>query len=156
MYSRCSFSTSKTMRCTANTQSYTRCKRNCVDESDFCKQHNPLNKLDDITCAICLDDIKNPIKISVCSHVFCKECIANSVLHSNLKCPCCRAQMYTLDIKECIKFRMGKQPAEKFHLHIDMGLWTERWHGGTPWTNAMKKRYFSVYPVPPWLPMSCV
>jgi len=65
-------SKNNTMRCIQITQANRVCKRNCTDGIDFCKQHNPLNKLDDITCAICLDPITYPMKMNFCTHVFCK------------------------------------------------------------------------------------
>ena len=39
------------------------------------------------TCAICMDVIKNP-KTLPCAHVFCSECIEQSLVYQP-KCPCC-------------------------------------------------------------------
>jgi hypothetical protein len=139
-------------RCTAFTKSsmhrreLRRCKRNCADGTDFCKQHNPVSKLDDVTCAICLDDIKNPLKLSGCRHVFCKTCIADSMFHANFACPCCRAHVGAPAIKECIKFRFGKKVSAQFELNAEIETFPERWYGTRPWTNAMRRRYFAVYP----------
>lgn len=121
-----------------------RCKRNCADGSDFCKQHNPLTKMDDVTCAICLDDIKNPMKLN-CVHVFCKDCISETVLHRNVKCPCCRGTMNPDIIHECLRVKVGKKMADKFKLDYDMAARKEKWtlH---QWTASMRRSFFAVYP----------
>lgn len=50
----------------------------CVGQ-DFCEE---------LTCAVCLDSWKDPIELSPCGHIFCKECA------SNLKeCPVCRKKI---------------------------------------------------------------
>jgi hypothetical protein len=129
------------MKCTSSTRAGRRCKRASVDGADFCTQHNPL---DDSTCAICLEDIKNPLKLKWCSHVFCKECISQSVLHANVKCPCCRETIDTGTLASCISFKCGKRVADKFFLNVHIAMWPERWY--RPWTSKMKRLYFSVYP----------
>jgi hypothetical protein len=121
-----------------------RCKRNACDDSDFCKQHNPLNKMDDITCAICLDDIKDPLKTQGCRHIFCKMCLANSALRNNTKCPCCRSHLGMDTLSTCIEVVCGKQASEKFKLDIDMQLYEYKW--SRPWTKTMQKRVAFVYP----------
>ena len=140
------------MRCTALTKGYEtdrvrrmgpRCKRNCADGTDFCKQHNPVNKLDDATCAICLDDIKNPLKLG-CAHVFCKECISETVLHRNTRCPCCRATFDCHIIHECLRVRIGQKEADKFKLEFDVAFQPWKWVK-MPWTKAMEKQFFAVH-----------
>ena len=48
---------------------------------------------DQLTCAICLEDYKDP-KLLQCFHVFCKECLERLVLRDqqglSLRCPSCR------------------------------------------------------------------
>ncbi len=125
-----------------------RCKRNCADDSDFCKQHNPLTGLDDTMCAICLDDIKNPMKVDTCRHVFCKDCISKSVLYTAPSCPCCRAGMDTSFVADCIKHNVGKYEADKFLLNIDIALRPYMWYGTRPWTADMRRRFFAVHRIP--------
>ena len=144
-------------RCTANTK-YTkcvrghrrtldghRCTRTCQDGTDFCFQHNPLNKLDDKTCSICLDDIKNPIKMDGCTHVFCKTCIADSVFHGNMTCPCCRTHMGVDVLAECFELKISKYVALKFRLDVDIAISPWRWDANRPWTQSMTRRYLAVY-----------
>lgn len=138
-------------RCSADTKSSDprnprRCRRNCAEGTDFCKQHNPLTKMDDITCAVCLDEIKNPMKMRGCSHVFCKGCIAESVLRAGPKCPCCRESVCSTNVKECIKVTMGSWRAEKFALDLEIAVCPYKWYGTRPWTQTMRKRYFAIYP----------
>ena len=122
-----------------------RCKRSCAGDSDFCKQHNPLNTLEDQTCAICLDDIKNPMKMESCSHVFCKECLTESVVHASVNCPCCREGMSSKFIATCIKHKVGKYAADKFLLTVDMVLRPELWTATHLWTEDMMRRFTAVY-----------
>ena len=54
-----------------------------------------IKKLEDqLTCAICLDDLKNP-KLLQCFHVYCKDCLLRLVVQDqqgqlSLSCPTCR------------------------------------------------------------------
>ena len=54
-----------------------------------------IKKLEDqLTCAICLDDLKNP-KLLQCFHVYCKDCLQRLVVQDqqgqlSLSCPTCR------------------------------------------------------------------
>ena len=54
-----------------------------------------IKKLEDqLTCAICLDDLKNP-KLLQCFHVYCKDCLQRLVVRDqqgqlSLSCPTCR------------------------------------------------------------------
>ena len=122
-------------RCISQTVKGTVCKRNCTVDSDFCKQHNPLNKLDDLTCAVCLEDIKNPMDIG-CRHIFCKECISEAVIQ-NRKCPCCRADVTDYTLFKCVCTIMGLAYAYKFVLYLDMMRSPEKWR--KVWTPKMLK-----------------
>ena len=59
-----------------------------------------LTKLaDQLTCAICLEDYKDP-KLLQCFHVYCKDCLERLVLRDqqglSLRCPsCCRSTLLT-------------------------------------------------------------
>ena len=68
---------------------------------------------DQLTCAICLEDYKDP-KLLQCFHVYCKECLERLVLRDqqglSLRCPSCRRS--TLLPPNNIS---GLQPA--FHVH---------------------------------------
>ena len=54
-----------------------------------------IKKLEDqLTCAICLDDLKHP-KLLQCFHVYCKDCLQGLVVQDqqgqlSLSCPTCR------------------------------------------------------------------
>lgn len=126
-------------RCTSITTSDRKCKRKCVGETDFCNQHNPLNKLNDDTCAICLDTIKNPMKLS-CPHVFCKDCITNSIIQASINCPCCRKQVSMNDVEVSIKTICGSKAVLKYKLQLSMALNPSKWVlPSCTWTREMKR-----------------
>ena len=68
---------------------------------------------DQLTCAICLEDYKDP-KLLQCFHMYCKECLERLVLQDkqglSLRCPSCRRS--TLLPSSSIS---GLQAA--FHIH---------------------------------------
>lgn len=74
-----------------------------------------LRKLEDqLTCAICLDDFKEP-KLLHCFHIFCKECLERLVVQDQqgqlcLRCPTCRQSTF-LSLATRVS---GLQPA--FHI----------------------------------------
>ena len=59
---------------------------------------------DQYTCLICQNIYKNPTKIIICGHIFCKECLdgyMNQALQSkspNIQCPLCRVPFSYNDI----------------------------------------------------------
>ena len=131
-------------RCTSITTSDRKCKRNCVTGTDFCKQHNPLNKLNDDTCSICLDTIKDPMKLN-CPHVFCKDCISNSIIKTSINCPCCRNQISMNDVEMAIKIVCGDKAARTYKLQIDVNLFPSKWaRPSCTWTRAMKRLVLSL------------
>ena len=73
-------------QCKGITNAGKHCKIKC--NSVFCYHHQlqelPLKE----TCPICLESIKNKIKID-CKHSFCKNCIFQWLCKNN-SCPCCR------------------------------------------------------------------
>ena len=139
-------STPTQMRCSHNLNNGhgRKCKRNACDGTDFCKQHNPLNKLDDITCAICLEDIKDPLKTGGCRHVFCKTCLAKSAMSTKPLCPCCRGHLGMKTTSMCIEVTLGKQAAERFDLSFELEFNRRKWT--RPWTNVMRRRFAFAYP----------
>ena len=144
-------------RCTASTQCVEcvrgyrrivkgpRCTRKCSEGTDFCFQHSPLNKLEDKTCSICLDEIKDPIKMGGCTHVFCKGCITESVMHSNMNCPYCRANVGMDVIAKAFEIKIGKHMALAFKLNVDVSVNPWKWVKH-PWTKQMTKQFFAVNP----------
>ena len=141
------------MRCTALTKGYEndrvrragpRCKRTCADGTDFCKQHSPLNKMDDVTCAICLDEIQNPMKMAGCTHVYCKECIGKNIMHGHGLCPCCRTMISFNDLVTAISPLVDKTIIDTHKLEYDVTLYPWKWCK-YEWTKAMRKQFFSVY-----------
>ena len=75
-----------------------------------------LRKLEDqLTCAICLDDFKDP-KLLNCFHIFCKECLERLVVQEqqgqlSLRCPTCQQSTFLSPATRV----SGLQPA--FHIH---------------------------------------
>lgn len=134
------------MRCSATTKFWLKCKRNCVSGTDFCKQHNPLNILDDTTCAICLEPITDPMKMNFCTHVFCKECISKNVIYTNMKCPLCREGISPKNIHDCISHKMGIKAANKMTLMMEIRVLPQRWFHCHTWTATMHKRFRSAFP----------
>ena len=131
-------------RCTSITTSDRKCKRNCVTGTDFCKQHNPLNKLNDDTCSICLDTIRDPMKLN-CPHVFCKDCISNSIIKTSINCPCCRNQISMNGVEIAIKTICGDKAALKYKLQIDVNLFPTKWaRPSCKWTREMKRLVLSL------------
>ena len=126
-------------RCTSITTSNRKCKRNCVTDTDFCKQHNLLNKLNDDTCSICLDTIKNPMKLN-CPHVFCKDCISKSIIKTSINCPCCRNQISMNDIGIAIKTICGARAAHLYKLRVEIKYFPNKWsRPSNTWTRDMKR-----------------
>ena len=127
-------------RCTSITTNNRKCKRNCVTDTDFCKQHNPLNKLNDDTCSICLDTIKNPMKLN-CPHVFCKDCISKSIIWSpNKSCPCCREDLSMIHYETAIKTICGDKAAHMYKLQVELKYFPYKWSlPSNTWTRDMKR-----------------
>ncbi|CAK9437757.1 uncharacterized protein LODBEIA_P21350 [Lodderomyces beijingensis] len=73
------------------------------NENDSCSRHRVTKKLADIQCPICFDDVTVATTTS-CGHIFCLECIEQSISSSRgrnrghmLKgrglCPLCRKEV---------------------------------------------------------------
>ena len=52
---------------------------------------------DTCTCPICFIHINNSIKLTLCNHTFCVECIKKWIDTPNYTCPCCRSNIATKD-----------------------------------------------------------
>ena len=132
------------MRCLAVTISGLKCRLACK-VGDFCTKHNPLNKLDDTTCAICLENISNPVKLNACTHVFCKPCISKAIIDKR-NCPCCRAIVSHGDAIKLIKSVRGKVIADIYDLHVSAVEFP--WKYERPldqWTRKMRQMAQSYY-----------
>ena len=97
---------------TLSPQLYVRLTSRMAEPSSVADQ--ALKKVtDQLTCAICLEDYKEP-KLLQCFHVYCKDCLERLVLRDqqglSLRCPSCRRS--TLLPPNSIS---GLQPA--FHIH---------------------------------------
>jgi len=101
--------------------------------------------LEDKTCPICLDDIKDPIKMGGCTHVFCKACITESVMHNNMNCPYCRSNVGLDVISKAFEIKVGKHMALMFRLNVDVSCQPWKWVK-RPWTKQMTKQFFAVIP----------
>ena len=53
-------------------------------------EDNTCSELENISCAICMELLVEPLKLKPCSHRYCASCI-RSYLRTNDKCPLCRA-----------------------------------------------------------------
>lgn len=62
---------------------------NILTEVDIILQDKlkSLVKIED--CVICMDEIENPLKLSKCSHIFCKNCIQDYFNRVKKVCPIC-------------------------------------------------------------------
>lgn len=60
-------------------------------------------------CAVCLEGLVAPVKLSPCAHVFCRACIKVCRQRRNA-CPICRAKI--LRITACERITMAKVSAE--------------------------------------------
>ncbi|KAL9657559.1 hypothetical protein ABK040_000986 [Willaertia magna] len=55
-------------------------------------------KLNDFECPLCLHLLCEPVNLH-CGHSFCKFCIERSLAH-NTSCPCCRANLGSISLKQ--------------------------------------------------------
>ena len=75
------------------------CSQNMAEKSEDTATVKALRKLEDqLTCAICLEDYKEP-KLLHCFHIFCKECLERLVVQEqqgelSLRCPTCRQSTF--------------------------------------------------------------
>ena len=86
-------------RCTSLTKKGIRCKNHFIHGEMVCSIHLIQDKI----CSICLDDIKQPIKLKLCSHIFCFHCI-NNWLCTNPTCPCCRQTTSINETNNAIRY----------------------------------------------------
>ena len=76
--------------CTAITIKGTRCKKNKLENNEYCTIHNKMTIPTDV-CSICTETTNwvNQQVLSKCNHKFCKSCI-NEWLCNEDTCPNCR------------------------------------------------------------------
>ena len=55
----------------------------------------PKMEAEDLTCSLCLEIFTVPVKITVCGHSFCLQCLTDSMTEATWTCPKCR----TIQIK---------------------------------------------------------
>ena len=64
---------------------------------------------DQYTCQICQNIFTDPVKLSICSHIFCKNCIDNYTntqnINSTFQCPLCRTPFSINEIIQDINFQ---------------------------------------------------
>lgn len=56
------------------------------------------DNLEDFKCGICLEIFENPIMISICEHVYCRQCI-DDWLKTDTSCPEDRTPIQESDLK---------------------------------------------------------
>ncbi|XP_076820413.1 uncharacterized protein LOC143465813 [Clavelina lepadiformis] len=56
----------------------------------------PREIFDEVTCPICFDVLKTPIRMLMCGHNFCQSCLASFLLLrlSEISCPTCREKIW--------------------------------------------------------------
>jgi hypothetical protein len=56
---------------------------------------------DKFQCPICQCILTNPYKITLCHHIFCKDCIESTIIHQGekLKCPLCNTNFNKKNLK---------------------------------------------------------
>ena len=64
-------------------------------------------------CAICLDEIINPMKL-LCNHEFCKTCICNSLVKCKNQCPLCRAHPSIKNCEDALRLIRGDIRADQW------------------------------------------
>ena len=50
----------------------------------------PKMEAEDLTCSLCLEIFTVPVKITVCGHSFCLQCLTDSMTEATWPCPKCR------------------------------------------------------------------
>lgn len=64
------------------------CRKACSNGGLFRNTHIPVQE-----CSVCLNKLPSSdfVKLKLCKHAFCKDCIDQCVYHEKLSCPLCRA-----------------------------------------------------------------
>jgi hypothetical protein len=92
-------------------------------------------------CSICLENVKDSVKLSNCGHIFCRECISQWVL-TKKTCPNCRTVVSSSDklTVPCIIYTIvisGLSESDRNllndHLDIPIGLFNK-----VCWTQIME------------------
>ena len=88
----------------------------------------------DLICAICLSVPLNTVIVDGCSHLFCKECITESLSHQECagqdqscpvcRCPCTADDLMLLEDESSLSHRIWSNIAVKCDHHEDGCKWT--------------------------------
>jgi hypothetical protein len=82
--------------------------------------------------------------MSGCTHVFCKTCIVNSVMHGNMNCPYCRTNVGMEVISKAFEIRIGKNVSLMFEFEVDVSMQPWKWLKHT-WTKKMSKQFYTIH-----------
>ena len=98
-------------RCTSKTQLGFVCKNNRINGTDYCRIHKINN---DNCCAICLDQPSDPVRLDLCTHVFCKGCISQAIVLKPV-CPMCRTMLSISDFAKGVYYIHGAEVFDMFN-----------------------------------------
>lgn len=104
------------------------CKRNKSVGCDFCYQHFPKNKKEEVdegsieNCTVCFDPKKYPLIILQCTHTFHQKCLLDWT-KKNINCPLCRQNIVTYTIQKTEKSKpiqkdFKKELYDKYLPHL--------------------------------------
>uniref|UniRef100_A0A182QA13 RING-type E3 ubiquitin transferase n=1 Tax=Anopheles farauti TaxID=69004 RepID=A0A182QA13_9DIPT len=80
-------------------------------------------RLDDILCAVCQSVLVEPVYLP-CQHLFCRNCIRETIETNNLNCPCCRKRFGTWyrhasRSNELVHEQLWRAIQNQFREHLD-------------------------------------
>uniref|UniRef100_A0A182NQL4 RING-type E3 ubiquitin transferase n=1 Tax=Anopheles dirus TaxID=7168 RepID=A0A182NQL4_9DIPT len=80
-------------------------------------------RLDDILCAVCQSVLVEPVYLP-CHHLFCRNCIRETIETNNLYCPCCRKRFGTWyrhasRANELVHEQLWRAIQSQFREHLD-------------------------------------
>jgi hypothetical protein len=84
----------------------------------------------DLICAICLSVPLTPCTLEGCSHLFCNECISESLSHQ-LSCPVCRDYAEDLDIRYLREGTLG------YRIWCSIIVKCDNHESGCSWTGSI-------------------
>ena len=97
-------------QCCALTKKGKRCKKRKehYSISGFCCLHHHPNGKHYVTendCPICINNIKNPLRLDKCGHEFCTDCI-NTWMYRKNSCPNCREPIEYYQVSRALLYGM--------------------------------------------------
>lgn len=98
----------KTNQCCSLTKRGKRCnnKKMNYSISGFCTYHETRNGVHyntEMECSICIQPMKNPLKLRSCTHTFCTHCVSKWLYHHD-SCPYCRTKVDDFHITRAVLF----------------------------------------------------